>query len=50
VDVVDLRQVEILAGIAQPIFRAYAEENKWHSFEDPDGTLFACLESLLKSL
>jgi hypothetical protein len=47
---VDLRQVEILAGIAEPIFRACAEENQGHSFEGPDGTLSVCLESLLKSL
>jgi hypothetical protein len=47
---VDLRQAKILTGAAQPRFHACAEENTWHSFEGPDGTLFVCLESLLNSL
>jgi hypothetical protein len=50
VDVVDLIQPEVLAGIAEPTFHACAEINKRHFFEGPDETLFVCLGSVLKSM
>lgn len=50
VDVVDLVQAEVLAGIAEPRFNACAEVNEWHSFEGPEGTLVVCLGSVLKSM
>ncbi len=50
VDVVDLRQAEILTSVARPKPRAGAEANQWHYFESPDGTQLVCLQSLLKSM
>jgi hypothetical protein len=49
VDVVDLSQAEVLTGIAQSTLHTGLEVDKWHSVEGPDGTLFVCLRSLLKS-
>ena len=48
VDVVDRAQAESLTNVAQPKLRDCAEARKWHALEDPDGTVFVCLESLLK--
>jgi hypothetical protein len=50
VDAVNLTQAEILTNTAPATFRARAEANQWHCFEGPDGTLFVCLESVLKSM
>jgi hypothetical protein len=33
-----------------PRLRDPAAANQWHCFEDEDGTLLVCLESLLKSM
>jgi hypothetical protein len=50
VDVVNFVQAAALTGIAQPRLSTGTETKKWHGFEDPDGTPFICLESLLKSM
>jgi hypothetical protein len=48
VSVVDLVQAEALISMGKPRLPDDEKRNLWHAIEDPDGTIFVCLESLLK--
>ena len=50
VEVLNLAHVEALTSIAQPRSRDCAKAKQWHALEDADGTMFICLDSLLKAM
>ncbi len=45
----DVVQAEILTATGHRLGDG-AQVNKWHSFAGPDGTLWVCLGSLMKSI
>jgi hypothetical protein len=48
VEVVGLSQVETLETETKPLLREFGEIQGWHVFEDQDGALLICLESVTR--
>ena len=49
VDMLDLAQAGIHARAKRPLLRESAQSQGWHVFEDPDGALLVCLDSVTSS-